>query len=269
MKELQVFKNSEFGELSVVKIEGREYFPATDCAKMLGYAKPHNAIEQHCRYSLKQGVPHPQNPNKEIEMNFIPEGDLYRLIVKSKLPSAEKFERWVFDEVLPTVRKTGGYVANENMFINTYLPYADETTKLLFKTTLETVRKQNELIEFQKKEIEYKEDVIIGLVDNVDLAVKRQRLQDIIKKGYKNPQHIAQRWNLLYKEFEQKYHVDINRRLQGESVKVIKPKIKNKIDYIDRVMDKIPELYELACKLYENDVEKLKSEWFDTVERAG
>ena len=154
------------------------------------------------------------------------------------------------------------------MFIDTYLPFADESTKLLFRTTLETVRKQNELIEHQKKEIEHKENVIINLVDDVDLAVKRQRLQEIIKKGYKNPKHIADRWNLLYKEFERKYHVDLNRRLQSESAKEIKPKIKNKLDYIDRIMDRIPELYEMACKIFENDVEKLKAEWFDTVERV-
>lgn len=109
MNEMQVFQNSEFGELGVLEVNGRPYFPATACAKTLGYAKPHNAIAQHCRYSLKQGVPHPQNPGKVIEMNFIPEGDLYRLIIHSKLPAAERFEKWVFDEVLPTIRRTGSY----------------------------------------------------------------------------------------------------------------------------------------------------------------
>lgn len=265
MGKLQIFKNNEFGELGVMKVDGKEFFPASDCARILGYKDPFDAIVRHTKGSVKHRV---LTNGGEQEINFIPEGDLYRLIVKSKLPSAEKFERWVFDEVLPTIRKTGGYVANENMFIDTYLPFADESTKLLFRTTLETVRKQNELIEHQKKEIEHKENVIINLVDDVDLAVKRQRLQEIIKKGYKNPKHIADRWNLLYKEFERKYHVDLNRRLQSESAKEIKPKIKNKLDYIDRIMDRIPELYEMACKIFENDVEKLKAEWFDTVERV-
>ena len=109
MNEMQVFQNSEFGSLGVLEINGKPHFPATACAKILGYAKPHNAIAQHCRYSLKQGVPHPQNPGKNVEMNFISEGDLYRLIVLSKLPAAERFERWVFDEVLPSIRQTGGY----------------------------------------------------------------------------------------------------------------------------------------------------------------
>lgn len=109
MNEMQVFQNSEFGSLGVLEINGKPHFPATACAKILGYAKPHNAIAQHCRYSLKQGVPHPQNPGKNVEMNFISEGNLYRLIVHSKLPAAERFERWVFDEVLPSIRQTGGY----------------------------------------------------------------------------------------------------------------------------------------------------------------
>ena len=110
VNEIKVFQNSEFGELEVLNEEGKMYFPATACARKLGYEKPQNAISQHCRYSLKRGVPHPQNPSKTITMNFIPEGDLYRLIVHSRLPEAERFERWVFDEVLPEIRRQGAYI---------------------------------------------------------------------------------------------------------------------------------------------------------------
>lgn len=106
----QVFTHSEFGTLSIVTIDDKEYFPAVECAEILGYAKGRNAISTHCRYALKRGVPHPQNPDKTIEKIFIPEGDLYRLIARSKLPAAEKFERWVFDEVLPSIRKHGAYM---------------------------------------------------------------------------------------------------------------------------------------------------------------
>lgn len=109
MNEMQVFQNSEFGELGVLEVNGKPYFPATACAKALGYQRPQDTVRQHCRYSTKYRVPHPQNPSKEIEMNFIPEGDLYRLITHSKLPAAERFEKWVFDEVLPSIRRTGGY----------------------------------------------------------------------------------------------------------------------------------------------------------------
>ncbi|MCC0652188.1 BRO family protein [Clostridioides sp. ES-S-0001-03] len=110
---LQIFKNNDFGEIRTVEIGGKPYFVATDIAKALGYAKPNNAIERHCRYTLKQGIPHPQSKTKTLEVNIIPEGDMYRLITNSELPSAEKFESWVFDEVLPSIRKTGTYSSNK------------------------------------------------------------------------------------------------------------------------------------------------------------
>lgn len=109
MNEMQVFQNSDFGELGVLEVNGKPYFPANRCAKVLGYKRPNDALHVHCRYTVKYRIPHPQNPSKEIEVNFIPEGDLYRLITHSKLPGAERFEKWVFDEVLPTIRQTGGY----------------------------------------------------------------------------------------------------------------------------------------------------------------
>ncbi len=114
MNNLQTFSNSEFGALEVLEIDGKPYFPATACAKMLGYKDATNAIKQHCRWVVKHHPPHPQNPSKIIEMNFIPEGALYRLIVHSKLPAAERFERWVFDEVLPAIRKQGMYAPDLN-----------------------------------------------------------------------------------------------------------------------------------------------------------
>ena len=105
---LQIFENDNFGQLRTIDDDGKIMFFATDVAKMLGYAKPQDAVSRHCRYSVKRGVPHPQGKGT-LEVNVIPEGDLYRLITHSKLPAAEKFESWVFDEVLPTIRKTGSY----------------------------------------------------------------------------------------------------------------------------------------------------------------
>lgn len=110
MKKLQLFISKEFGEIRGMEVNGKPYVVASDVAKALGYAKPNNAILQHCKYTLKWGIPHPQNVNKTLEVNVIPEGDIYRLIIKSKLPSAQKFEEWVMDEVLPEIRRTGGYI---------------------------------------------------------------------------------------------------------------------------------------------------------------
>ena len=108
--QIKQFYSDEFGNLEVLLINGKPYFPASKCAKILGYAKPINAVERHCRYTLKQSSPHPQNPDKVIEINFIPEGDLYRLIIRSKLPSAERFESFIFDTVLPSIRKFGAFI---------------------------------------------------------------------------------------------------------------------------------------------------------------
>ena len=195
------------------------------------------------------------------KMKIITEGDMYRLIMKSKLPSAEKFEEWVCDEILPSIRKTGGYVSNEDLFVNTYLPFADESTRALFSQTLKVVREQNEVIQQQKKEIMHKEDVIIGLVGDIDLATKRQRITQIVRHC-KN-RNYQERYMLLYSEFERKYHCNLKLRMESD---ILKPKAKNTMDYIDRGMDMIPELYEITCKLFENDVEELKTEWEHIVE---
>lgn len=110
MNKIQVFNNTEFGEIRTAEIEGKPYFMATDIAKALGYTNPNKAINDHCRAITKCATP---ISGKMQEVNFIPEGDVYRLIARSKLPQAEKFEKWVFDEVLPSIRKTGGYIAGQ------------------------------------------------------------------------------------------------------------------------------------------------------------
>lgn len=130
MNELKVFHNSEFGKLEIITIDGKEYFPATQCAKILGYAKPADAVRKHCK-----GVSILETPtNGGIQkVGYIPEGDLYRLIISSKLPSARKFERWVFDEVLPEIRKTGGYgnISIEEFITKTVSIAVSETIKAI------------------------------------------------------------------------------------------------------------------------------------------
>jgi len=259
MQELQIFKNEKFGEVRIEVVNGKELFCASDVANCLGYKNPRKAISDHCKGVTKCDIL--TNGGKQ-KVNFIPESDIYRLIVRSDLKEAEVFEKWLFEEVLPTIRKTGGIVTNEDMFVNTYLPFADDNTKLMFKNTLETVRKQNEIIAKQQEELIHKEDVIIGLVEDIDLSTKRQRITQIVRHNSKNYQD---RYNLLYKEFEKKYHCDLGVRLENYNNKN-KPKMKNRMDYIDRVMNKIPQLYELTCKIFENDVESLKKQWFYIIE---
>ena len=121
MNELQIFTSPVFGQVRTITEGGKTLFCGADIAKPLAYKNIPDALARHCRYIVKRDIPHPQNPAKEIEMIFIPEGDVYRLIARSNLPEAEKFERWIFDEVLPSIRRNGGYIAGQESLTDTEL----------------------------------------------------------------------------------------------------------------------------------------------------
>ncbi|MED2759069.1 BRO family protein, partial [Bacillus thuringiensis] len=111
MTQMQTFAHSMFGSLEVLIQDGKEYFPATDVAKVLGYSDPYKAVKQHTKgdgWAICPVVI--EGKNQTVEKKFINESNLYRLIVKSKLPQAEQFEKWVFEEVLPSIRRHGAYM---------------------------------------------------------------------------------------------------------------------------------------------------------------
>jgi len=112
MNELKKFSHSMFGNLGILIKDGKEYFPATDVAKALGYSNPHKAIKDHCKSEGVNETLVSTNSGQQRK-KFINESNLYRLIVKSKLPQAEQFEKWVFEEVLPTIRKHGAYMTDQ------------------------------------------------------------------------------------------------------------------------------------------------------------
>lgn len=125
MNELQIFNKPEFGQMRIIQENNKILFCASDVAKALGYTNVSKAINDHCkgitkRYTLTEGG--------KQQLNFIPEGDVYRLIIRSKLPNAEKFERWVFDEVLPTINKHGIYATTQT--IETMLADPDNAIKV-------------------------------------------------------------------------------------------------------------------------------------------
>lgn len=114
MDSLQLFEKDNWN-IRTIEEHGKILFCGSDVAKALGYSNDSKALSDHCRWVTKRYLPHPQSPNKEIEANFINEGDLYRLVTHSKLPAAEKFECWVFDEVLPAIRRTGNYSSTDRI----------------------------------------------------------------------------------------------------------------------------------------------------------
>ncbi len=165
--EIQVFTNEEFGEVRTLVVDNEPWFVGKDIAVVLGYAKPRNAIATHVDNEDKKGARIQGTLGGTQNMTVINESGLYSLILSSKLSNAKKFKHWVTSEVLPTIRKTGGYVNNEVLFVENYFPEANDETKEFMVSTLKSIKQKNQIIESQKKEIEYKEDVIIGLVDDI------------------------------------------------------------------------------------------------------
>jgi prophage antirepressor-like protein len=183
MNKPQIFNHPMFGEVRAVEFDGKPYFVGVDVARALEYSNPSKAILDHCKGVSKLGIP---SAGGIQETNIIPEGDVWRLIVKaadqSRNPEikakAEKFERWIFDEVLPTIRRTGGYVANDDLFIETYLPHADDQTKMTFRATLALVRKQNEQIAALKPKADYFDTLVDrNLLTNFRDTAKELRIR--------------------------------------------------------------------------------------------
>lgn len=143
MNELKVFENEEFGKIRAVMIDNEPWFMAKDVAVVLGYKNGRDALAKHVD-NEDRGVAKCDTLGGTQDLTIINESGVYALVFGSKLESAKRFKHWITHDVLPTIRKTGGYVANDDLFINTYLPTANDATKLMFRTTLATVRQLNE-----------------------------------------------------------------------------------------------------------------------------
>ena len=159
MDNLKVFENDEFGQLSVIVKNNKEYIEAIEVATILGYSNPRDAVNRHCDedgvvFSDVGVVTGIRKDNSEIiqvvTKKFIDEGNLYRLIVKSKLPSAKKFEKWVMEEVLPSIRKHGAYMSEE--VISKTLDNPDFIIEIATKLKYE--RQQRKLLEQKAKSLE-------------------------------------------------------------------------------------------------------------------
>ena len=153
---VKTFVNEEFGSGRTIEENGKILFCGSDVAKALGYRRPKDAINAHCKGAVKRRL---LTNGGTQEMKMISEGDVYRLISHSRLPSAEKFESWIFDDVLPTIRRTGGYVSNEEMFIENYLPFLDEPYKNLFRLQMIAINQLNERIRHDKPLVDFANQV--------------------------------------------------------------------------------------------------------------
>lgn len=190
-KDLMVFTNDMFGNVRVVMKDGKPYFVGKDVASCLGYANPTMAIINHCKGISKIDIP----TNGGIqEMNVIPESDLYRLISHSELPSAVKFQDWVYEEVLPSIRKKGYYSvapvqADRASLIMSIIDAPDDVTTALavknYTTAIEAplkeeIKKQQEQLASQAHKVDFYDAV----TKSDDLLTMKEATDILAIKGY-------------------------------------------------------------------------------------
>lgn len=255
-----VFTHPQFGTVRTVEISGGPWFVGKDVATALGYANPSNAVSVHVDKEDKTSyLIQVSGSNYKANTALINESGLYALILSSKLPSAKEFKHWVTSEVLPSIRKTGGYVnpSQSDLFLDTYLPFADQNTRLLFKTTLDTIQQQNNTIQQQNHTISHQEDIIRNLTSDIPLADKRQILNRIVRFG--GSPHT--RWPFLYREFDNKFHMNTKVQLEHYN-ETHKPKLQNRLDYIEHI-GMFNDLAEIACVIFGPDIEKLSAQYYE------
>ena len=188
MKQIKIFENREFGSIRVIEDGDKYLFCGSDVAKALGYARPNDAVARHCRATVKRSTP---ISGKMQEINFVSEGDVYRLIAHSKLPSAVHFEVWVFDEVLPSIRKHGAYITQEKLW---ELATSPEALMKLCSDLL-TERQENAALRtlnaaLQEKALYFDKFVQSGYCTNLRITAKelnvpeRRFVRFLLEKGY-------------------------------------------------------------------------------------
>lgn len=275
ISEIQTFNSNlhpEFGNLRTLTIDGEPWFVGKDVAEALGYKKPENAIANHVSdddktSTLIQG----SGSNYKSKTIIINESGLYSLILSSKLESAKTFKHWVTAEVLPTIRKTGGYInqGQEDLFIDTYMPFLDENYKNLFKLNLQaldqqnkTIRKQKIIIETQKQDIKDFQEALDAYTKDVPLATKRMLINRLIRFPGTN---FGLRWMVLYREFDNVYHMSVKARMNKYNA-THTPMCKSQMEFIDLHLGMVNELFDLAVKLFKSDYEALIQQMYDARE---
>lgn len=259
--EVTVFKNlvhPEFGELRTVEIDGEPWFVGKDVATALGYTDTFGALKKHVDTADKQNC---QNDsfNTPRGMTIINESGLYSLILSSKLPSAKEFKHWVTAEVLPSIRKNGAYIRNqENM------TPAEIVARGLIAAQKIIEEREKEIVHLNNRcgrltqTIAEKQDVINAISRNVPAPTKRMMLNRVMRR--RSPELAQSRWSYLYARFDEIYHKNVKIRMKNYNAEPGHRKCSSILDFIDTVLNMLDELYDLAVKLFESDFTQLMQE---------
>lgn len=259
--EVTVFKNPvhpEFGELRTVEISGEPWFVGKDVATALGYSDTFGALKKHVDAADKQNC---QNDSFDTPrgMTIINESGLYSLILSSKLPSAKEFKHWVTSEVLPSIRKNGAYIRNqENM------TPAEIVARGLIAAQKIIEEREKEIVHLNNRcgrltqTIAEKQDVINAISRNVPAPTKRMMLNRVMRR--RSPELAQSRWSYLYARFDEIYHKNVKIRMKNYNAEPGHRKCYSILDFIEKVLNMLDELYDLAVKLFESDFTQLMQE---------
>ena len=151
MNELQIFKSHEFGEIRTTIQNGEPWFVAADVCKALDIENNRKATNR--LDDDEKGVTSSDTLGGKQKLTIVNEAGLYSLVLGSRKPEAKAFKRWITHEVLPTIRRTGGYVNSAEAFIGHYLPHADESTRTMFRAQLKAIEELNAKIEADKPKV--------------------------------------------------------------------------------------------------------------------
>lgn len=258
MNHIQIFQNEQFGKVRIVLDDNNEpLFCLTDVCAVIGI-KDTSRCASRLDDDVRQTHPIKDNLGRTQQATFVTESGLYDVIIRSDSEKAKPFRKWITSEVLPSIRKHGAYLTEQTLEKALLSP--DYLIRLATQMK-EEQQKRIEAEEANKKLSEaniYQTQVIEGLTKQIPLAEMRQRIVQIVQKG--GPQTVRANWRLLYQEFDKKYHKNLTARMNNGGYK-------NKLDVIES-LDMMPQLYDLACRLFESECEELIEAWGKTIKRA-
>lgn len=259
--EVTVFKNlvhPEFGELRTVEIDGEPWFVGKDVAAALGYTNSRDAIATHV-FADDKGVESIDTLGGRQKMTIINESGLYALVFGSRLKIAKDFKHWVTSEVLPSIRKNGAYIRNqENM------TPAEIMARGLIAAQKIIEEREKEIVHLNNRcgrltqTIAEKQDVINAISRNVPAPTKRMMLNRVMRR--RSPELAQSRWSYLYARFDEIYHKNVKIRMKNYNAEPGHRKCSSILDFIDTVLNMLDELYDLAVKLFESDFTQLMQE---------
>lgn len=259
--EVTVFKNlvhPEFGELRTVEIDGEPWFVGKDVATALGYTNSRDAIATHV-FADDKGVESIDTLGGRQKMTIINESGLYALVFGSRLKIAKDFKHWVTSEVLPSIRKNGAYIRNqENM------TPAEIVARGLIAAQKIIEEREKEIVHLNNRcgrltqTIAEKQDVINAISRNVPAPTKRMMLNRVMRR--RSPELAQSRWSYLYARFDEIYHKNVKIRMKNYNAEPGHRKCYSILDFIEKVLNMLDELYDLAVKLFESDFTQLMQE---------